>query len=226
MTTATNLWNRWCQAQHVLAASVPMFDTDDGQRVRTRTVGTSRMRPVLCRHPDMDALILGQTAKLVDDWNAKSGLYDGIIYMMFTPQAGGGITPLYIGKAETLGKGDGNLSANLHRLEKDRTKFARWGDNYQYHIGDLSAAALIGHPADKVSPKYTHWARLLFEDAPCERPKLRHDVRFWAKAWKPTDVGIWAEMSPTRLAFLEYLLIGVASSVFGSVLLNAEGRNR
>jgi len=33
-------------------------------------------------------------------------------------------------------------------------------------------------------------------------------------------------MSPTRLTFLEYLLIGVASSVFGDRLLNAEGRNR
>jgi hypothetical protein len=174
----------------------------------------------------MNTLILNETSKLVNDWSAKNGMFDGMIYMMFILGPDLGIVPLYIGKAETLGRGDGNLSANLHRLEKDRSKFARWGDNYQYHIGDLSAAALGGHPAEKISPKYTRWAEVLFEDAPCQRPKLRQDVRFWAKAWKSSDVGIWAEMSPTRLTFLEYLLIGVASSAFGSVLLNAEGRNR
>lgn len=226
MKTAHSLWDRWCEAQGVLNGSVPLFDCDDERRVRTRMVGLARQRPIICRHPDMDALILNETAKLVDDWTAKGGQFDGIIYMMFMHRPDGGIIPLYIGKSETLGKGEGNLSANIYRLEKDRSKFARWGDNYQYHIGDLSAAALGGHPADKISPKYTRWAGVLFEDAPCERPKLRQDVRFWAKAWKPTDVGIWAEMSPTRLTFLEYLLIGVASSVFGSVLLNAEGRNR
>jgi hypothetical protein len=33
-------------------------------------------------------------------------------------------------------------------------------------------------------------------------------------------------MSPTRLTFLEYLLIGVASAAFGMTLLNDEGHNR
>jgi len=226
LSTTLSLWNRWCEAQNVLAGSVPLFDCDDSRRVRTRRIGSSNPRPVLCRHPEMDALMLRQTALLVGDWKSKQNQYDGIIYMMFVPQTNGEILPLYIGKAETLGKGDGNLSANLIRIEKDRSKFARWGDNYQYHIGDLSAAALGGHPADKISPKYIRWAEVLFEDAPCEHPKLRQDVRFWAKAWKSSDVGIWAEMSPTRLTFLEYLLIGVASSVFGDRLLNAEGRNR
>ncbi len=226
MSTTLSLWNRWCEAQNVLAGSVPLFDCDDSRRVRTRRIGSSNPRPVLCRHPEMDALMLRQTALLVGDWKSKQNQYDGIIYMMFVPQTNGEILPLYIGKAETLGKGDGNLSANLVRIDKDRSKFARWGDNYQYHIGDLSAAALGGHPADKISPKYIRWAEVLFEDAPCEHPKLRQDVRFWAKAWKSSDVGIWAEMSPTRLTFLEYLLIGVASSVFGDRLLNAEGRNR
>ena len=66
----------------------------------------------------------------------------------------------------------------------------------------------------------------LFDEIPTENPRLREDVRFWVKAWKTTDIGIWSEMSPTRLTFLEYLLIGVASSIFGDRLLNAEGRNR
>jgi hypothetical protein len=55
---------------------------------------------------------------------------------------------------------------------------------------------------------------------------LAFDVYFWAKAWKRTDVGVWSELSPTRLAFLEYLLIGVASTAFDGSLLNYEGRNR
>ena len=153
MSTTLSLWNRWCEAQNILADSVPLFDCDDSSRVRTRLIGSSNPRPVLCRHPEMDALMLRQAALLVDDWKSKQNQYDGIIYMMFAPQTNGEILPLYIGKAETLGKGDGNLSANLIRIEKDRSKFARWGDNYQYHIGDLSAAALVGHPVDKISPK-------------------------------------------------------------------------
>jgi hypothetical protein len=86
--------------------------------------------------------------------------------------------------------------------------------------------AQSGHPVDKISPKYSRWAADLFDEIPSENPRLKEDVRFWVKAWKTTDIGIWSEMSPTRLTFLEYLLIGVASSVFGDRLLNAEGRNR
>ena len=226
MSTTLSLWNRWCEAQNILADSVPLFDCDDSSRVRTRRIGSSNPRPVLCRHPEMDALMLRQTALLVEDWKSKQNQYDGIIYMMFVPQTNGEILPLYIGKAETLGKRDGNLSANLTGIEKDRSKFARWGDNYQYHIGDLSAAALAGHPVGKISPKYSRWAEDLFDEIPTENPRLKEDVRFWVKAWKTTDIGIWSEMSPTRLTFLEYLLIGVASSIFGDRLLNAEGRNR
>jgi hypothetical protein len=226
LSTTLLLWNRWCEAQNILAQSVPLFDCDDSSRVRTRRIGSSNPRPVLCRHPEMDALMLRQTALLVNDWKSKQNQYDGIIYMMFAPQTNGEVLPLYIGKAETLGKGDGNLSANLIGIEKDRSKFARWGDNYQYHIGDLSAAALVGHAVDKISPKYSRWAADLFDEIPTENPRLKEDVRFWVKAWKTTDIGIWSEMSPTRLTFLEYLLIGVASSIFGDRLLNAEGRNR
>lgn len=226
MTTALSLWNRWCETQNVLKESVPLFDCDHENRVRTRVIGNTARRPILCRHADMDALIVAQTEMLVEDWRTKRHEFDGLIYMMFRQTDDQKALPLYIGKAETLGKGDGNLSANLLRLAADRSKFARWGDNYQYHIGDLSAACLHGHAIEKISPKYARWASVLFEDAPCENPRLRHPLRFWAKAWKSTDVGIWSEMNPTRLTFLEYLLIGVASATFGTTLLNSEGRNR
>jgi hypothetical protein len=47
-------------------------------------------------------------------------------------------------------------------------------------------------------------------------------VYFWAKAWDRSQVGVWEELGPTPLAFLEYLLIGVAGLVSPS-LLNREG---
>jgi hypothetical protein len=84
----------------------------------------------------------------------------------------------------------------------------------------------MGGLPDKISPKYERWAETLFEDRPAENPRLRLQPRFWAKAWKSSDVGVWSEMNPTKLTFLEYLLIGVASAAFGTQLLNTEGRNR
>ena len=145
---------------------------------------------------------------------------------MHCGDANGSLMPLYIGKAETFGRGDGNLSANLRNLRINKDKFARWGDNYAYHIGDLSAAVLTSHPIEKRNPKYIEWASRIFNDAPNDQPQLAFTVHFWAKAWKSSDVGIWPELSPTRLAFLEYLLIGVASAVFNDSLLNYEGRHR
>jgi hypothetical protein len=152
--------------------------------------------------------------------------YDGLIYIMHRRGDGGSVMPLYIGKAETFGRGDKNLLANICDLHSRKDKFARWGDNYAYHIGDLSAAAVTGHPPERKNPKYNEWASKIFKSAPTEQPQLAFDLYFWAKAWKSTDVGIWSELSPTRLAFLEYLLIGVASTEFNGSLLNYEGKNR
>ena len=225
MSNALELWNRWCNEQRITEQAVPLFSYDENLVVRTRSIGSSSKRPVLCRHEEMEKLVLNQVSILNTDWTDGVHDYDGLIYLMFV---GGNenVVPLYIGKAETFGKGDRNLSVNLRNLHTDRSKFARWGDNYQYHIGDLSAAVLAGHDAGKVSPKYEKWAGALFEDLEQRSLKLRQPVYFWAKAWKPTDRGIWAEMKPTRLTFLEYMLIGVASAAFGTTLLNNEGHNR
>jgi hypothetical protein len=81
------------------------------------------------------------------------------------------VIPLYIGKAETIGRG-GQLSANLRNLYKSKDKFARWGDNYAYHIGDLSAAVLMGHHAQKTTPKYNAWASKMFKTAKTQHPQL------------------------------------------------------
>ena len=55
---------------------------------------------------------------------------------------------------------------------------------------------------------------------------LQRPVYFWAKAWSASELGVLEEFGPARLTFLEYLLIGVASSAFGDTLLNREGQNR
>jgi hypothetical protein len=226
MTTAKQIWDNFCTAHRIASNSVPLFASDKFGFVETREIGRTAKRNVLVRHRDMEELILRETDMLVDDWSQRTGQYDGLIYMMHRRSDVGSLVPLYIGKAETIGRGEGNLSANIINLHNNKDKFARWGDNYAYHIGDLSAAALTDQRVEKRNPKYVAWASKIFKSAPTRQPQLTFDVYFWAKAWKSTDVGIWSELSPTRLAFLEYLLIGVASTVFNGTLLNYEGRNR
>jgi hypothetical protein len=133
--------------------------------------------------------------------------------------------PLYVGKAGRYGR-TGEVSANLSSIRSNTGKFARWGYNYAYHLGDLSAAALPGHAQGTVSPKYQRWARRLFETVPSAVPRLRVPVRFWCTAWGPHSAGIWQEFGSCPLAFMEYLLIGVAALLFPADLLNEEGVNR
>jgi hypothetical protein len=222
---AKKIWEEFCTAHRIAAETVPLFALDEFGFVQTKEIGQKK-RKVLVRHKDMEALILREADILNKDWLEGAHHYDGLIYMMHTRGEDYSILPLYIGMTETFGKGDRNLSANLHNLHVHKDKFARWGDNYAYHIGDLSAAALTGHPVEKRNPKYVKWASRLFKVAPTDQPQLACDLFFWAKAWKSTDQGIWSELSPTHLAFLEYLLIGVASSAFNGSLLNYEGANR
>jgi hypothetical protein len=61
----------------------------------------------------MEALMRQEAKKAIDDHNAATGLYDGIIYMMHTRGGDGGVVPYYIGKSETVGKTSGVLSARL-----------------------------------------------------------------------------------------------------------------
>jgi hypothetical protein len=62
--------------------------------------------------------------------------------------------------------------------------------------------------------KYQEWGRSLFTEIQVESPKLKEPVYFWTRAWSSKEVGIWEEFGSTRLTFLEYLMIGVASSAF------------
>ena len=169
----------------------------------------------------MEAMIRTEADKAIADFREGRGEIDGLIYMMFRIDSGK-LIPLYIGKAGTLGKTEGKLSANMANLDRDTSKFCRWGDSYAYHIGDLSAVVL-GHSPERGTGKYTRWAEALFEGYPTEKPVLKGDVRFWCCAWSNKKIGIWEDFGPVGLKFLEYLLIGVAGTVFPDQLLNSEG---
>jgi len=215
------VWDKFCARFNIVESCVPLFAVDSSGDVQEKFIGKN-LKSVLVRSADCDAMILSVTDLLVEDWTSSgANQFDGMLYMMGWTEAGK-FVPLYIGKTETIGKGLGNLSANITNLHRDRSKFARWGDNYQYHIGDLSACVLSGHDESKKARKYQSWAKCLFVDGTL---KLRQPVYFWATAWDKSQVGVWEEFGPTSLAFLEYLLIGVAGGISPS-LLNREGLSR
>ena len=45
----------------------------------------------------------------------------------------------------------------LNNIANNKGKFCRWGYQYDYHIGDLSAIVCNSHPAKKQRPKYKIW---------------------------------------------------------------------
>jgi hypothetical protein len=217
------IWETFCEEQGIARAAVPLFAATDG-RVEVQRIGTDQ-RPVLCRSSEMEAMVEREAGLVVEDAQLEREEYEGLIYVMCAIE-GRRVTPLYIGKTEKFGHADGNLSANIKKISTDRTKFARWGNGYAYHIGDLSAAALPGHSPKKMTKKYRAWADALFKESPTETPKLRQPVYYWGKAWRAGSTGPWSEIGETPLTFLENQLIGVASLAFPNDLLNSQGVNR
>jgi len=173
----------------------------------------------------MESLIESQVRRVIADFEEGTEHFDGVIYMMYWADPEAPI-PLYIGKAEKYGKKGRNLSAYLVNIERNHSKFCRWGYNYAYHIGDLSAAVCDGHRKEKRNAKYERWAERLFEVRGTSTPRLVRETFLWAKAWSQSETGIWKEFGSTTLTFLEYLLIGVANKAYTDTLLNQEGTNR
>jgi len=138
----------------------------------------------------METLMRQEAEKVVSDHKAATGIYDGLIYVMHTQEADGGVVPCYIGKSETVGKASGVLSANLQRLATDTSKFGRWGDNYAYHIGDLSSIVLPGHNVTVQTEKYRSWATALFECINTDSPAVT-----------PTCILLGAALSATARIF-------------------------
>jgi hypothetical protein len=217
------IWDTFCQAHGIGAQGVPLFETVD--EIITTTPYGRDQRHILKRSAAMDSMIIREATTVIEDFQAGTTVYDGLIYMMFWKDQER-VLPLYIGKAEKYGRNGGNLSANIAAITRNHQKFARWGSNYSYHIGDLSAVVCSGHPPEKQTSKYRRWATQIFQPEPHSGLRLKRDTFFWMQAWKRGMVGIWEDYGPTSLTFLEYLLIGVASDRFPGILLNNEGVNR
>jgi hypothetical protein len=215
-------WTRFCLDHEIAERAVPLFALSD-DHVSVQPYGLDQ-RLILQRSTQMESLVITEVQKVVQDFAARTEEFEGLIYMMFWKD-GNLILPLYIGKSEKYGKTQ-NLSANIAHIETNKSFFCRWGYNYAYHIGDLSAVVCPGHPQKKINRKYTKWAEKLFLSFPSKSPKLRRETYFWIEAWKHGSSGIWKEYGETSLTFLEYLLIGVASDLFSGLLLNEEGVNR
>lgn len=218
------LWDDFCAWHNIIEKAVPLFETNNELSVITHEIGKVSKRRILSRSESMMALVIEQTDLLITDLGNSSQQYDGLIYLMFFIEDDL-VKPLYIGKTESKGRKN-HVSANITNLRTDKGKFARWGDNYQYHIGDLSAVALPGHNNKYQTHKYNDWARALFTDYPVDTPTLKQQIYFWCEGWDRSNVGIWSDFGETRLTFLEYLMIGVASSAFPILLLNRDGQSR
>jgi len=200
-----------------------LFDVDENLNVNTILYGKNKF--VLKRSSSMEIQLITEVNKTIKDYNDKSLIYDGLIYMMYK-KIDNNIVPLYIGKSEKFGKNKQNLSINIKDIEKNNGKFCRWGYNYAYHIGDLSAVVLNGHSESKITNKYTSWANSVFKETKTNHPQLKTNIYFWIKAWSNKDIGLWNEFGKTSLTFLEYQMIGVCSKLFPNDLLNFEGVNR
>ena len=98
------LWRSFCQRYRIGENSVPLFECDESGFVLNKEIGTARRRKILQRSSAMEALMRQEGRKVIDDYKAATGLYDGIIYMMHTRGNDGGVVPCYIGKAETIRK--------------------------------------------------------------------------------------------------------------------------
>lgn len=228
------LWNNFCHRYFDSKLGIPLFSTNENI-VNIKKYGKND-RLILQRSEEMENLVIEEVSKVIQDFEAGTDIYEGLIYTMYYREKSDDnrdlVVPLYIGKSEKFGKQGNNLSANIKGINNNGNKgyFCRWGDNYAYHIGDLSAVVCPNHPQKKIQRKYQNWASLLFDNYPAEyptnTPRLKKDVFFCIHAWQKGSIGIFPEFGDTTLTALEYQLISVAATLFPESLLNQEGVNR
>ena len=220
--TLQDIFNKFI-IKHNINTDCKLFNTDANLVVNTIAYGKNKF--ILQRSQSMENLLISEVNITLKDYENQTLNYDGLIYMMYK-KVDKNIIPLYIGKSEKFGKNKQNLSINIKNIEKNNDKFCRWGYNYSYHIGDLSAVVLNSQNKLKVTKKYTSWANSLFKDINTDSPKLKTEIFFWIKSWSNKEIGLWEEFGQTSLTFLEYQMIGVCSKLFPNDLLNIEGVNR
>lgn len=221
--TKRDVWDSWIDEYVDVDFPVPLFETDQSGVVQTKRYGRDN-RPILKRSRQMEDLLRREGWKVVEDWQASGDTYEGVIYLMYTLDDGT-VVPRYVGKAGMYGRDGERLSANLKSIRTNNSKLARWGDGYDYHIGDLSSVVLDHQndnsvKRDSAPPgKYKRWASALFEP---ETRKLHQPVYFWARAWREDDTGPFYDFE-TGLEALEYNLINLGSDLYPDKVLNSEG---
>lgn len=220
--TKQDLWQNWVLKQVDTKNPVPLFDTDENLEVNTRSYGNNS-RPVLKRHSRMEEMIRTEGQKVVDDYSARGGTYEGLIYIMYTLEDEE-VIPYYIGKCGKHKRNSDELNSNLENISTNDLKLARWGYGRYYHLGNLSAAVLDYDSLSRVdrtgvSGKFERWAKILFEPG---TKHLKKPVYLSVKAWSTDDVGPYVDIHP-YLAELEYQLIGFAYELYPETLLNTEG---
>jgi hypothetical protein len=217
------VWDRWISEYMDLSNPVPLFETDSEGVVQIKQHGRDS-RPILKRSRQMESLLSTEGRKVVDDWQGSDDTYEGVIYIMYTLDRDE-LVPLYVGKAGKYGRDGERLSANLKNIRTNRNKFARWGDGYAYHLGELSAVVLDHQGDPEVNRsrdpkrKYQSWADAMFIEG---TRQLKQPVYLWARAWRYDDTGPFYGFE-TSLEALEYNLINLGSDLYPEKVLNSEG---
>lgn len=187
---------------------VPLFDLDDDLAVRIKYVG-SRNRPILKRHPQMEQAIIDLVERGLEDPD-----WEGLIYVMGWYDLPN-FVPLFVGKAERRGIRR-PVSENIRSIRTNTSAFARWGDNIDYHIGDLSHALFRFKAYRAPKRPYERWAATLFESPGSTR--LVQPVSLYVVPWCTYSKGPSGNVCSVQQVTQE--LIGLAHTQFAGTLLN------
>ncbi|MEH7502926.1 hypothetical protein V7152_13105 [Neobacillus drentensis] len=190
---------------------VPLFDVDEDLIVTTKLLGKKEKRTLL-RNKDMENAVIELVESNIDraDW-------EGLLYIMGKGEKES-FVPLYIGKAEKKGVKH-PISVNIANIRSNKGKFARWGDNVAYHIGDLSHALFGFDSYKKPDKKYKAWANVLFSNF--NPPTLKEPIYLYLLPWYEGNKGISGLHS--SLPALEKELISLSSVFYKDSLLNVDG---
>ncbi len=191
---------------------VPLFAVDEHLAVTTWQRSGKSPRRMLRRSQRMEEVVIEIVEKGLrqDDWH-------GLLYMMGWGDLPG-FRPLYIGKAGKRGVKN-PISENLKNLAVDKSKFARWGDGMDYHIGDLSHILFRWQAYRPPQQKYEKWAEMLFVER--DPPRLREKVSLVLIPWYSNSVTPSGRHASLEEAESE--LIALATDEFRDILLNVQG---
>jgi len=196
----TKSWGGFCEKHNILQKGVPLFEIKEGSVVIKNNYGRNKRR-VLLRSDEMKNLVIEEVGKVTSDFINNN--YCGLIYIMYWKKDSQ-VIPLYIGKCGKSGRIK-VLNTNLENISHNEHCFCRWGDDYDRHIGGLSAATLCDY--SRKEPKYENWAEVLFESKPTDTPKEIESTWFWIIA---CDKELLKEYHAKSLGVFESMLIDSA----------------